>query len=71
MCPHVLGEIAGDEATVYWSGTDGTVSMAPLTGGAPAVIASGPAGTVSLALDMTSIDWANSADGAVMTMPKP
>ncbi len=51
-----------------------TVDMAPGTtstqSGTPLIL--GPAGTVSLAMDATSIYWANQADldGAILTMPK-
>ena len=51
-----------------------TVDMAPGTSstqsGTPLIL--GPAGTVSLAMDATSLYWANQADldGAILTMPK-
>lgn len=66
-----LGAVVGDEANVYWAGLDGSVKMAPMVGGAPQVVVSGPGGQgISLAMDMASIYWANPIDGAVMTMPK-
>jgi hypothetical protein len=68
----VLQAVAGDGVTVYWTRADGTVNMAPLYGGEPVEIAKGPANAkVSLAIDMTSIYWANSQSGSLMAMPKP
>jgi outer membrane protein assembly factor BamB len=68
----VLQAVAGDGVTVYWTRADGTVNMAPLYGGEPVEIAKGPANAkVSLAIDATSIYWANSQSGTLMAMPKP
>jgi hypothetical protein len=67
----VLAAILGDETNVYWSGLSGDVSTAPLTPNAiPQPVVSGPAGRVSLAADLTSLYWANQADGSVVSMPK-
>ena len=46
------------------------VSVASVQGGEAAVIGEGPPGKVSLALDATSIYWANSGDGAIIVRPK-
>jgi hypothetical protein len=68
-----LAAVVGDSSNVYFATLDGAVSAAPIQGGGadPTPIAQGPAGVVSLAMDATSIYWANSEDGAVMMMPKP
>jgi hypothetical protein len=47
-----------------------SLSSASIDGGDPVDRISGPAGLVSIALDDTSIYWANSNDVAVMVMPK-
>lgn len=69
-----------DDEAVYWSAqgsfreASGSVNRAPKGGGAPTVIASEQALTLGIAVDATSIYWANlgftPGSGAVMRAPK-
>lgn len=65
--------VAGDKDNAFWTAADGTLSQAAIHGGDyPIELVKGPpGGVVSLALDSTSIYWANSNDSAIMMMPKP
>ena len=66
-----LVAVAGDDDNVYWTSDDGTLSMAAIDGGAPQDIILGPKAQVQLAVDATSIYWANSATGTIRTKLKP
>lgn len=62
--------VIGDETHVYFSDVKGGVNMASVHGGEAERLGQGPVGKVSLAIDATSIYWANSADGAIIVRPK-
>lgn len=71
ISPAPLNAVVGDATNVYFSDLEGGVSVASVHGGEATRISKGPSGRVSLALDMTSLYWANSTDGAIIMMPKP
>lgn len=60
----------GDDTYVYFADAGGAVNVAAIRGGDAVQIAKGPTGKVSMAMDQTSIYWANSADGTILTMPR-
>jgi hypothetical protein len=66
-----LNAVVGDSTNVYFSTLDGAVSVASVHGGEAQQIGKGPGGKVSLAIDATSIYWANPGDGAIIMMAKP
>jgi hypothetical protein len=74
-----LTDMAIDATSVYWAtmgspqddGTggyvgDGAVMKVPLAGGTPTTIASGQLAAAALAIDATSVYWANDIDGSLM-----
>jgi hypothetical protein len=64
--------VMGDATNVYFSDLDGGVHVASVHGGEATRLGKGPGGgKVSLAMDLTSIYWANSVDGAIIVLPKP
>lgn len=64
--------IAVDGINVYWTNLDGTVMKVPVDGGAPIQLASGQHAPASVAVDATSVYWANSGtapgDGSIMKL---
>jgi hypothetical protein len=71
--PLLLGAIAVDSQTVYWTNlsdqNQGSVMSLPIHGGAPVTLAAGgdPGG---ITLDATSIYWTDAFGGTVVKMPK-
>jgi hypothetical protein len=62
--------VMGDDTYVYFADVSGAVNVATIRGGDAVQIAKGPTGKVSMAMDQTSIYWANSIDGSIITMPR-
>jgi hypothetical protein len=57
--------LAGDDA--YWTSYQlGTITLSPLDGGAPLVVASGQRGPFAIAASATDVYWSNSLDAKVM-----
>ena len=63
--------VVGDNDNAYWTSLDGTLTMAPIDGGPSQDIGRGPAANVHLAMDATSIYWANSEAGTIVMRLKP
>ena len=56
--------IAVNAGNVYWTNTgDGTVNMAPVSGGAVTAVATSQSDPMSIVLDPTSVYWVNYAKG--------
>ncbi len=63
--------VMGDDTYVYFADRAGAVNVAAIHGGDAVQLAKGPSlGKVSLTMDRASIYWANSEDGAILTLPR-
>lgn len=64
--------IAAHDQQVFFATTTGSIGRAPIAGGAaPDMLVRGPSGAVSLAVNATSLVWANATDGSIAAMPIP
>jgi hypothetical protein len=61
--------LASNATNLYWSNAVGQVQLVPVVGGAPQTLITGPAGTVSMTLDVGNVYWANSSDDGIYAMP--
>jgi hypothetical protein len=64
-----LSALALDATSIFWSASDGTLQTASLTGKMPATLASGLHVPQSLALDATSIYFAEANPGRISKVP--
>jgi hypothetical protein len=67
--PAQITAVLGIDTNVFWGDVTGTVSTAPvLPSETPDVLATGPAGLLSLTVDAANLYWANSGDGTIVVM---
>ena len=62
--------VMGDDTYVYFADFSGAVNVAAIHGGDAVQLAKGPTGKVSMAMDQSSIYFANSNDDAIIAMPR-
>ena len=70
----VVGALALDDAgMIYFATLDGSVGVASVDGSSaagPMIFASGPPGGASVAVDATSVYWANESGDAIFAVPR-
>jgi hypothetical protein len=62
--------IVADAAYAYWTSKGGTVERAPLDGGPRVTLAANQNAPIGIAVDRSSVYWANNGSGTIMKVDR-